>query len=381
MFRRAIAASPGVALCHYNLGKVLLESGAHAACIEAFGEAARLIGRPAGRLAVYRNSDIDERQAAGERGYVGTVENVLVDTGFWSIFDHGRIYNRETMTRRLINNPLIAGRVKDDESFVVADLPPATRKIERPCVFLGGDENYSHWLTRNLARLSLLESRPDLSALPFLVNEDLRPYQRDALDMLDIPDERLIKVPRGQIVECALLHVPTVLRGAPPRLRPGIEWLRRRLAVADTVVPAGDEGRRLFVSREDAARRRQLNETALIAALRPFGFEVIVPGLMSFREQIRAFSEASFVVGAHGAAMTNLLFAPRGCKVVEIAPKPIAYMDDFRVIAECLDQPFEALVTDDLKFYAKVNQPMSDYDFNIDVGTVVDTVSRTLARQ
>ena len=116
----------------------------------------------------------------------------------------------------------------------------------------------------------------------------------------------------------------------------------------------------------------------MIAALGPYGFEPIVPGRMSFREQIRVFSEASVVVGPHGAALTNLVFAPHGCRIVEIAPRPIAYMNDFRILADCLDQRIETLVADDLHYYSKAYNRMSHYDFNVDIAAVIDSVSRAL---
>lgn len=224
----------------------------------------------------------------------------------------------------------------------------------------------------------MLEDRQDIADLPLLVNDDLRPYQRDALEILGYSDDRLIKVPRDSLVACARLHVPTNLRGGVGLLKPGIEWLRHRLMVPGEAEARQDGGRRLYVSRADASRRRLLNEHELISALASYEFEVIVPGEMSFRDQIRIFSQASLVVGCHGAALTNLVFAPPGCGTVEIAPKPIAYIDDFRIIAECLGQRNEAIVTDDIKYYPTVRQPMSDYDFRVDVKDVVSAVSRIL---
>ena len=42
------------------------------------------------------------------------------------------------------------------------------------------------------------------------------------------------------------------------------------------------------------------------------------PGAFSFREQIDIFRGASAVVAPHGAALTNILFAPNECRVLEL---------------------------------------------------------------
>ena len=48
------------------------------------------------------------------------------------------------------------------------------------------------------------------------------------------------------------------------------------------------------------------------------GFEEVVPSAMSLRDQASAFHAADWVVGVHGAALTNLAFCRAGTKVVEI---------------------------------------------------------------
>ena len=74
--------------------------------------------------------------------------------------------------------------------------------------------------------------------------------------------------------------------------------------------------RKLYIPRVNY--RVVLNETDLINLLD--GFEIFDPGRYSFAKQIEMFSEAKKVVGAHGAGLTNLLFAPEGCRVLELFP-------------------------------------------------------------
>jgi capsular polysaccharide biosynthesis protein len=75
--------------------------------------------------------------------------------------------------------------------------------------------------------------------------------------------------------------------------------------------------RRLLISRADSPFRRIANEAEVAEVLGAFGFETIVPGRMSFADQIAAFRDATHVVGPHGAGMANIVFCGAGAHVLE----------------------------------------------------------------
>jgi capsular polysaccharide biosynthesis protein len=50
------------------------------------------------------------------------------------------------------------------------------------------------------------------------------------------------------------------------------------------------------------------------------GFDIIEPGSMAVAEQIAAFKAARVVIAPIGASMANLIFTPRGCKVICLSP-------------------------------------------------------------
>lgn len=77
--------------------------------------------------------------------------------------------------------------------------------------------------------------------------------------------------------------------------------------------------RRLYVPR--AHTRRVVNDNDVFGLLQCFGFEKIDTDAMSYDEQVRVFSEAEAIVGPHGAALTNLIFARENCKILELFPK------------------------------------------------------------
>jgi capsular polysaccharide biosynthesis protein len=83
--------------------------------------------------------------------------------------------------------------------------------------------------------------------------------------------------------------------------------------------PSGG-GRRVYVSRLSAPKRRLANEGELVAAMKEAGVEVVRPEGMSFAEQVSLFSSASLIVGPHGAGLTNLIWSLSPGRLVEVFP-------------------------------------------------------------
>ena len=173
-----------------------------------------------------------------------------------------------------------------------------------------GSDNYYHFLTDVLPRLELLRLagvEPDA----YLVDRSTR-FQRDLLDHLGLTADRCVD---SLHVRADVLVVPSLpddrLR-TPPWVVP---WLRDRFLPGDLRPP----DRRIYVTRGTTRHTRRVdNEAELIAALEPLGFESIDPGALSPAEQVRAFAEAEYIVGPHGAGLTNLAFASPGASVVEL---------------------------------------------------------------
>ncbi len=75
----------------------------------------------------------------------------------------------------------------------------------------------------------------------------------------------------------------------------------------------------IYVSRGNSARRRLLNETELITAIRSkFKLKVVYPESLDVVSQVRLFSMVRYVIGLHGSGLTNVLFAHRLRGLIEI---------------------------------------------------------------
>ena len=79
--------------------------------------------------------------------------------------------------------------------------------------------------------------------------------------------------------------------------------------------------KKIYVTREDSFYRKIVNEADLIPILRSKGYKIINPQLYSINDQIRIFSQADKIVGAHGSNLSNIVFCNPGTEIFEIAPK------------------------------------------------------------
>lgn len=194
-----------------------------------------------------------------------------------------------------------------------------TRRRRERHLLLAGPwaHNHFHWFLDLLPRAALLplDEEPDA---PVLVPPGLTATQVASLDRIGIPAERRRSLPRTLPAVAAELAVdelwfPSMAGGTgnPPTW--AVDWLRERLAL-DT--PPGPR-ERLYVSRADAHSRRVVDEPALEALLRRYGFVPFLPGGFPLQEQLARFAAAEVIVGAHGAGLTGLL-AARDATVVEL---------------------------------------------------------------
>lgn len=176
--------------------------------------------------------------------------------------------------------------------------------------------SYYHWFTETLPRLWLLDSLPDA---PLLLPTTMKEYQRESLALLGIPSERVVELPEG-CYELDQLYFPSFPAYATfttdwtfSASDRSLRWLREKLSGKRLT----RKEKRIYISREGVAHRRIINEDSVMRALEGEGFLIVDANPLSLSEKINLFGDASFIVGAHGAGLTHMLFAAAGAKVVE----------------------------------------------------------------
>lgn len=264
--------------------------------------------------------------------------------------------------------------------FLRRRLPPVEH-VDGTVVSLatrGGSGNYYHFLLDVLPRFGVFaETMPGRSVDALYVPATTR-WQQDLLELVGLGDHRRIETQKHRAVSADHLVVPCLPNPkevAPPST---IDWLRSRLTAHDT----SDKPRRIYVTRGSTPNtRRFVQEEALMERLAERGFVRIEPGGMSVRDQIDHYAAAEVVVAPHGAALTNLVFAAPGVRVLEMFPAD--YVNQcYWAITSCVPASHYAyLIGGDVSQHGP-GDPMNKIqaDIDIDPDVVVAAVDRLIAR-
>ena len=201
-------------------------------------------------------------------------------------------------------------------------LPPINRRL-KTCVVLGSlwCRGYYHWLNDVLPRLYILEKFEHLQSIPLLLPSGLTQNQYESLHLLGISRDRIIEFDGGHW-QVDRLYFPSFLSRTGNSRPQAVSWLRNHFwKELGIQVGRGDTRRsRLYISRRDAECRRIVNEEELVDFLESRGFKGIVPGELSFAEQVRIFSQAEIIIGPHGSGLANMVFTPPGATLIELFP-------------------------------------------------------------
>ncbi|MBC8259049.1 MAG: glycosyltransferase family 61 protein [SAR324 cluster bacterium] len=85
-------------------------------------------------------------------------------------------------------------------------------------------------------------------------------------------------------------------------------------------IPSSKSAKRIYISRKLAVKRHLANEVEFLPLLKKNDFQKEYLERMRIQQQVELFREASHIVAAHGAGLTNILFAPTKVKILEIRP-------------------------------------------------------------
>lgn len=257
---------------------------------------------------------------------------------------------------------------------------PAIEDIDGTVVVLatrGGNDNYFHFMTDVIPRWGTFQEtmsgcRPDAIYVPHKSR-----YQRELLDLIGLSDVPLIQSDKNRAIRATRLVVPWISNAsefAPPST---VEWLRSALPAKEVA----SRPKRIYVTRGSQKNtRRFVRESELVAALEKRDFAVIDPGSLSVQDQIDHFAAADVIVGPHGAALTNLVFAKEGARVLELFGPKYVKACFWTLTANIPGVEHRYLVAGSAA-EARRRQPMNRVqdDIDIDPDVVIAEVDRLLA--
>lgn len=235
-------------------------------------------------------------------------------------------------------------------------------------------DNYYHWLCLTLPLVGLYRTRLGVEPDHYYTGRPLTPWHLETLARAGITPDRVLSEP-----VCADRLVADIAnrKGA---VDTAMLAFTRNCFVESRTKPS----RRLFVGRRNTRHRRFLNESQCADHAARYGFEYVTMEGRSVAEQARLFAEADFVIGPHGAALTNLLFASPSTRALEILPYrprlPFREGDPlltcFREIAAFVGCPYRALIGEITP--ALRHQRLLEADFTLDFDRFRDRLAEML---
>ena len=170
--------------------------------------------------------------------------------------------------------------------------------------------NYYHWLFEDFP--SILRAKTVVPRARVILSSPQPPYVFQTLRMAGIDSTTQVSRDiRGTTVILAAQNADT---GWP---HPDDIKLVRSVLGPSVSVPEIPQ-RDIYLSRPPG-RRGFINEDRVREFMETHGLEVVAPERLSLEEQFALFASARTIVGAHGAALTNLIFCQPHSRVLELA--------------------------------------------------------------
>jgi len=195
---------------------------------------------------------------------------------------------------------------QDFESLQALSCP-----VEFAVPLIARHPNYYHWLIETVPKIryiSYFESVTD-KKVTYLVPSDRPSWVKETLEQLGVPEKKV------EWVKKPVYHAkPLLVPSFPHYSASDYQWLRKQVLDEDRTI---SEGSNIYISRSNAVSRQVVNEDEVMDLLSEYGFERYHLEHRSLEENAALFNEAEFVVGAHGAGLTDIVFCTN-TSVVEL---------------------------------------------------------------
>lgn len=265
--------------------------------------------------------------------------------------------------------------------FSLDEVVASARMLDGTAVVITDDIrplNYSHWLLDWLPRLAFLGRQARLTNTFVVTTPLVTEFQRQSLEMCGFSPDRIIELADFSAIRARRLLVPADIRNIPHPCFKGAPWaisfLRDTLGLPSFVLHRSTEpARKLYVSRDDAARRKVLNDAEFSAMLSSQGYAHVTLSNMKLSEQIYVFANATHIISLHGAGLSNLAFCSPGTQVIELFPETYG-TPAFYALADALNLSYYAYIAG-----TDTQHSVSQYhDVVVDVAAFRDACSSLL---
>lgn len=204
---------------------------------------------------------------------------------------------------------------KNTNIYSVKDLTELS-EIKNKTIFFHGDWNFYHIIMDTSPGLLLINDTDYKITLSYFSKQNT-----DVVEELGNP--YIIPTEPSSFEKFSELVIPSPILEENAHL-PNIELMNKLIKKLKTNFSKKSNikplGKKIYVSRSDASRRKVLNETDLIKYLKTRDFKIVSPGKYSVADQSKLFEEAEIIIGPHGMGLINMIFSNNLKTVIELFP-------------------------------------------------------------
>lgn len=241
-------------------------------------------------------------------GFVIRGLNLMKET-YPSWAQYPKFYHRQ----KLIKNLYFKSKIKNLKSTAILT------------VVDGAVPGYGHWMYNNLPRINLVKKilpSDFLLVLPKACCET--DFYFSSLKMIGINSDRVVAIDKREAAKSDHVFFPTFIFEVDKTVYgAAIVQLRDDLL---TYCKSNNKlnfncGDKIFISRGKQAKRKILNQGDVDSVMQKYGFSIVYMEDLSFEDKISVAYNAKYIVGQVGTVLTNIIFAQKGTKVLELFPK------------------------------------------------------------
>ena len=278
------------------------------------------------------------------------------------------------------------GLIVDEPNYYLIKRYEKTEHIEKGILLSSYfASNYYHFTFQCIAKLRLC-GKIDKN-VPLLVNEAVAKYPsfQQLLGICNVDKRELIMLSNGTQYDVDELYYITPQMISVPNYRVGavkmtdddlymcesLDYLRKMMLPhmdKEWIVPE-----RVFLARRYASDRRGYNEEECYNVLKQYGFIEVRPETLTLEQQISLFNKAKCIVGATGAAFTNMIYSSANCRYIVLKN---ARSEDSIFSSLAAFNKAELLYLCDSSKGTLTDASLEHEDFHIDVNDLKDLIEK-----
>lgn len=272
----------------------------------------------------------------------------------------------------------------NDEDRVAFPKPFTTLEPLNAAIFIGGTNNWMHFVIEDLPRILKLRDSGINPDVPIILRADLSSQIKYAISLLT--DREVISPKVYSAVEVANLHYFQLNNALSAAMRgdsiSGAKLFNQEILaeaarlITSSISSSSAGPKRVLIARELNLFRPMSNFKKLRIMLeRDFGFETYFVGSISLQEIIEALGSAEVVVGEYGAGLANVLFTRPPAKVLELRGPAESGAIEYEMLVKALGHDhFKVLGS---RQYVSL-RGVGNGQFSIDLGKIKKILGRII---